>query len=648
MFRSKLRPSPTSLALHHYRPLYLNNMRYTAILVASLASVATSRSVPRFATIVDSSCASKETYDFIIAGGGVSGLTIADRLTEDPNTKVLVIETGPFDKNEDSVLIPGNYNPVPYMWLPLESMPQVALNNKTFTAPVGRVVGGGSVINAMVYMRSSASEYSDWDAIGAKDWTWENMLPYFKKSENFTVPDASFAATANISFVPEAHGNDGPVQVSYPNYYFPGSGIWWDAVKNLGFPLIQDMNAGHPVGLGWFTTVSDFTNRTRSHARLNHYTRVIKTRPNYHILPETTVARVLFSRAKKAVGVEYVSSAGGAIKVARVGKEVLLAAGAVHTPQILQLSGVGPAKILNQFNITIVSELPGVGQNFHDQPSIILPYNTTNNVSPSVASLDDAEFDAASREQYLHNKTGPYVITRGLSTNYLLPTLCNVTKKCNDIIAEARAADPAKYLPADVHPTVLEGYKAQRKITLNQLAGDDVAVSMIHWDTANSVRMYFLKPLSRGEINIVSVNPLAQPSINFNTFYDPIDTTLAAESFKLNRRIMTQPALQALGVHEAAPFGENTVVSDAAIKTALAEVADPSAAHECCTAAMLPLDKGGVVDPQMRVYGVTGLRVVDVSFWPQTLAAAPTATTYATGERIADIIKAAYGLVSTY
>ncbi|KAL2889934.1 Gmc oxidoreductase [Ceratocystis lukuohia] len=623
-------------------------MRIIGLLAIWFVSVTTARSVPRYATVVSSSCAAKEQYDFIIAGGGVSGLTIADRLTEDPNIKVLVIESGPFDKDEDSVLIPGSFNPAAYLWLPLESTPQVGLNNKTFTAPVGRVVGGGSVVNAMVYMRSSASEYSDWDSIGAEGWTWENMLPYFKKSENFTAPDSNYAAEANISFVPEVHGTDGPVQVSYPNYYFPGSAIWWNSVKSLGFPIITDMNAGHPIGLGWFTTVSDFTNRTRSHARLNHYTRVISTRPNYHILPETTVARVLFNRAKKAVGVQYLPSAGGSLKTALAKKEVLLAAGAVHTPQILQLSGVGPAKILNQFNISVVSDLPGVGQNFHDQPSIILPYNTSNNVWPSIASLDDPDFDAGAREQYLRNKTGPYVLTRGLSTNYLLPTLCNVTSKCHDIIAEARAADPSKYLPADVHPTVLEGYKAQREATLKQLAGTDVAVSMIHWDTADSVRMYFLKPLSRGEINIVSTNPLLPPSINFNTFYDPIDATLAAESFKLNRRIMSQPGMQALGLQEAVPFGEAVATDDdAAIKSALAQVTDPSAAHECCTAAMLPLSKGGVVDPRMRVYGVTSLRVVDVSFWPQTLAAAPTATTYATGERIADIIKAAYGLGSS-
>ncbi|KKA31082.1 hypothetical protein TD95_001793 [Thielaviopsis punctulata] len=601
-------------------------------LVTAISSVC-ARNVPRHATVVNSACAASTKYDFIIAGGGVSGLTVADRLTEDPSVNVLVIETGPFDKDEDSVLIPGDFNPVPYMWIPLLTEPQKALNDKVFNAPVGKVVGGGSVINGMVYMRSGKTEYADWDTIGATGWTWENMLPYFKKSENFTAPDAAFALEANISFVPDVHGSHGPVQVSYPNYYFPGSGIWWDAVKNLGFPLMDDMNSGHPVGLGWFTTLADFTNRTRSHARLNHYTRVIKTRPNYHVLPETTVARVLFNKHKKAVGVEFLPTAGGIVKMAFARKEVLLAAGAVHTPQLLQLSGIGPAKILDKFNISIVEELPGVGQNFHDQPSIILPYNTTNNVWPNEASLNDAEFNAEARAVYLHNKTGPYTIVRGLSTNYVLPTLCNVTSDCHDIIAAARAADPAQYLPEDVHPTVLAGYKKQRELTLQQLSGPDVAVAMIHWDTADSVRMYFLKPLSRGEINIVSTDVLTQPSINFNTLYDPVDFTMALESFKLNRKIMTQPALAALGVHEAAPFGAN-VTTDEDLRAALAQVTDPSAAHECCTAAMMPRELGGVVDPKMKVYGVSGLRVIDVSFWPQILAAAPTATTYATGERV--------------
>jgi len=148
---------------------------------------------------------------------------------------------------------------------------------------------------------------------------------------------------------------------------------WWNAAISSGMKPTGDPNAGRTTGVTYFPTVSDFTTRTRSHARLNHYERVKERRPNYHILAEHTVSRVIFE-GKKAVGVMYLPSAGGDVAIASAKKEVLLAAGAVHTPQILQLSGIGPREVLEEVGIEVVADLPGVGQNFHDQPSIIIPY----------------------------------------------------------------------------------------------------------------------------------------------------------------------------------------------------------------------------------------------------------------------------------
>jgi choline dehydrogenase len=194
-----------------------------AFLTPLAAATGQKRSHP-LVTVVSSSTASSNSYDFIIAGGGISGLTIADRLTEDPSVSVLVIEAGKFDSNEDSVLIPGAFFPVPYLWIPLPSVPQAALNGRSFNCPAGKVVGGGSVVNGMVFVRPEKGELETWSELGAKGWTWEDMLPYYKKSENFTAPEPAFERRANFSHIEEVHGYGGPVQTSFPNFFFEGSG----------------------------------------------------------------------------------------------------------------------------------------------------------------------------------------------------------------------------------------------------------------------------------------------------------------------------------------------------------------------------------------------------------------------------------------
>ncbi|KAK0712316.1 hypothetical protein B0T21DRAFT_415884 [Apiosordaria backusii] len=626
----------------------LQVLSLTIGMLAHTSLGATLGKAPEFATVVTPRTVLENSYDFVIAGGGISGLTVADRLSEDPSVKVLVIEAGIFDQDEDNILIPGQFfTPFPfqYMYLPLPSVPQTALNNRSFNVPAGKVVGGGSVLNAMVYVRPGAEELDAWELLGAKGWKWKDLLPYYKKSENFTAPDPAYAAAANFSFDPSLHGTTGPVQASFPSFHFKGSGIWFEAAVSSGLRAGGDPHAGDGSGVVYIPSVTSGTTRTRSHARLNHYTR-IQPRSNYHILAGHTVARILFDNTKKVTGVEYLPSGGGERLTVQATKEVLVAGGAVHTPQILQLSGIGPKKVLNKFNIPIVVELPGVGANFHDQPSIIIPYNVTNNVSPNVGTLNsDPVYDAEQRALYDATREGPYQLTRGLSTNLALPPLCNATSDCRSIVSAARRTNPFKYLPEDTHPTVKAGYALQREIILRQLEGPKTPVSMIHWDTANSVRMYFFKPLSRGTVQINSINPLEWPLIDYRTNVDPTDEDLIVASFLKNRHIMSQPSMAALNPLEAAPFSNN-ITDKEAIKQILRGVTEPSSAHQCCTAAMMPRILGGVVDPEMKVYGVKGLRVIDTSYWPIVLTAAPTATTYASGEKIADAIKAEYGLQS--
>lgn len=451
--------------------------------------------------------------------------------------------------------------------------------------------------------------------------------------------------------------------MSFPNFYYPASGKtlcsdscrdasqrtdghhsgnWLEAAVSAGISIAGDPNDGNARGVTYFPSVTDFTTRTRSHARLNHFTRT-QPRANYHILDSHIVSRVLFNE-KVAVGIEYQPSNGGDLLIARATKEVLLAAGAVHTPQILQLSGVGPKRLLQKFKIDMVADLPGVGANFHDQPSLLIPFNVTNNIEPNLGSLNDPTYDAEAKKLYQEGRTGPYVITRGLSTNLAIPPLRDVTPNWKSIIATARANNFAKYLPNDTDPTVLEGYKMQRSLTLAQLEGD-TPVHMLSWNTYAEARIYFLRPFSRGTVTINSTNVLTPPLIDFRTMSDPIDTELILTALLKNRDIMSQRTMSVLGPRELGPFGEN-ITDTEELKRLLAQVVEPSSAHQCCTAAMMPKMLGGVVDEKMRVYDVKGLRVIDVSYWPMVLTAAPTATTYASGEKIADIIKMEYRLGS--
>ncbi|KAH0434187.1 GMC oxidoreductase [Colletotrichum camelliae] len=493
-----------------------------AVLLAFLSHVSGLR-VPHHATVASRVVAANTEYDFLIAGGGISGLTVADRLTEDPNVNVLVIETGPFDKDEDSVLIPGAFNPVPYLWPDLISALQTELNNRSFLVPAGRVVGGGSVVNGMVFVRAGKAEV--------------------KTSRRLRKISPTLHA---------AHGRGGPVQASYPNYFFPGAANFWQAALESGFTPSPDPLAGdHAVGLFNFPTLADATTRTRSHARRNHYTRVKDARPNYHILAEHTVSRVLFE-GKRAVGVEYLPTAGGEKVSVYATKEVLLAAGGAHTPQLLQLSGIGNREFLEGLGIEVVEDLPGVGENFQDQADLKVPYTFTNQIFPNSGSLDtNATYDAEQRALYDTAKQGAYTIIRTLGINLVLPPLSNATSTYRTLLAAAAATDPLAHLAPETPPSVQEGYKLQRELIITQLAGQEVPVGMIHWGTGPSLTLYFLKPLSRGSVRIRTADPLAQPVIDFRTGADPVDFDVAIALFEKAREVMAALAMQVLG-----PAGE--------------------------------------------------------------------------------------------
>jgi choline dehydrogenase len=347
-------------------------MRFSTLTLLS-AALQSARAVspPVRANIIHNNAELRSSYDFIIVGGGASGLTVADRLTEDPNTTVLVLEYGPFDLHEPAVLVPGllNLTSTPY-WFNLSSTPQENLGNRSFQVTIAAAVGGGTVINGMLFHRGARADYEAWEELGAKGWSWNDLLPYFKKSETFTPPASDFAQEWDIEYDGKTHGKSGPIQASYPPYQFPVIKYFFKAFHKLGIATPADPSDGSGKGVYWAPSTLDPVNKTRSYARIAHYDRVVASRPNYHVLPMSPATKILMDKNKKATGVQYTSRENGKVSQANAKKEVILAAGAVHTPQLLMLSGIGDKSVLGELGIESVSDVPGVGHNFQDHPTM--------------------------------------------------------------------------------------------------------------------------------------------------------------------------------------------------------------------------------------------------------------------------------------
>jgi choline dehydrogenase len=268
----------------------------------------------------------------------------------------------------------------PYLQFNLSSTPQVALNNRTYEIPVASAVGGGTVINGIFFDRAAAADYDTWEELGATGWSFATLLPYFRKSENFTPAPADHAKEFNISWDESVHGYGGPIESSYPQYQFPSIKNFFRGWKTLNVSTPKDPAGGDKEGVFWCPSTLDPRDESRSYARKGHYDRVV-SRKNYHLLLETTASRIIFE-GKKSIGVEYITKKGAVPKTVSANKEIILSAGSLHTPQILQLSGVGPRKLLNSYKIPVIEDLAGVGQNLQDHPTIYA--NFTCKSSPAI------------------------------------------------------------------------------------------------------------------------------------------------------------------------------------------------------------------------------------------------------------------------
>ncbi|KAI4223477.1 MAG: hypothetical protein L6R36_005385, partial [Xanthoria steineri] len=629
-----------------------------------------------------------ESYDYIVVGCGISGLVVTNRLSEDPSVSVLCIEAGDPDRYEpiiqDPVYVGADIGGI-YDWL-LSTTPQTQLDGAPRPMPQGKVLGGGSILNAMCWNRGGQDDYDAWAALGNPGWDWDGILPYFIKSETYTpVYSAEIAREYSINYNPLVHGTSGPVQVSYPRFFYPQSTNLFAALNYLGVPTQFDPNDGSSAGAAFVPSDLDPINQTRSDARRTYYDPYV-ARPNFHVITGQHVTRILiegvdsnsvvdnptpggnedgngmngatsnegfgfgpagstpaldnstaarlFRRQSpstsnlRITGVEFAARASDTRRAITATREVIVAAGSIHSAQLLQLSGIGPSSLLDSFGIPVALDLPGVGNNLQDHCLVgtFYPYNNVSYPSPTQLT-SNATYNAAAELEYNIFKTGPW--TAGSPNALAFNPLPLITNNSASILSGADDQDPTDFLPAGLDPTLVAGYTLQKQSLVRRLAETNVASYEIINNNAGSLTVAVMHPFSRGQCYIRSADPFEPPNIDPRWLANPVDRQVLIEALLFNRQILATPAMLPLQAAQFVP----TVDDDEEALNRIINTGIRTEFHPSGTCAMLPLEQGGVVDPHLRVYGAQNLRVVDAGIFPMIPAAHLQAVVYAVAEK---------------
>ncbi|KAF1972084.1 choline dehydrogenase [Bimuria novae-zelandiae CBS 107.79] len=583
-----------------------------------------------------------ESYDYVVVGGGTSGLTVANRLSEDQNRTVLVIEIGYFG-DEPCIWMPintitsGNSACAKHRFN-ITSVPQTEIvQQSVYRYAIGAVVGGSSAVNGMVFDRGAKADYDAWEELGNPGWGWDGLFPYFKKSVNFTAPSEEDAVEIGYTWNQSAWGH-GPVQASYPSWAWETQKTSWDAWEDMDIPLPQEHALGDAVGRFWVPSSEHPTNRTRSYARYAYYD-PIASRPNYHLLVGHKAGKLALSSTNEAEGVVFYQRDNPSEKITvKAKKEVVLAAGAVHSPQILQLSGIGPKAVLEAANIEVKVDAPGVGNNFQDHPQVYLICNYTTDVWPNPGTLaNNATYLAEAQAQYSTNKSGP--LTQALNSAFVFLPLNTIHSSPSTFHSKLAAQSDDAFLAPNLPPTVLAGYAAQKALLAKLYASPNASVYESPFGGACTRGLILQKPLSRGHIHINASDPYGEPAVDFRAYTNPLDLEQGIEFLKYTRRYLRNPKFGYLSPVETAPGPNVTDADTAGLLAYVRLTAGPTSFHASGTTAMMARRLGGVVGSDLRVYGVGKVSVVDAGIMPLIPGTHLSATVYAVAEKAADIIK---------
>jgi choline dehydrogenase len=524
-------------------------------------------------------------FDYIIVGAGPAGCVLANRLTADPTVRVLLLEAGGRD---DYIWI---HIPVGYLYCMgnqrtdwcFKTEAEPGLNGRALAYPRGKVLGGCSSINGMIYMRGQARDYDQWRQLGNAGWSWDDVLPYFKRSQD------------QVRGADEMHGIGGETRVEEQRLSWEILDAFREAAAETGIPKTDDFNRGNNEGCGYFQ-VTQRRGIRRSAARA--FLHPVLKRPNLTVMTHAQAKRVRLD-GRRATGVEFWRD--GAASVANASREVILAAGAVGSPQLLQVSGIGPAELLQRNGIEIRHALPGVGENLQDHLQLRLAYKVSNTKT-------------------LNERASRLIGRLGIGLEYALFRRGPMSMAPSQLGAFAKS-DPSRETP-DLQ------YHVQ-PLTLDRFG------EPLHPFPAFTASVCNLRPTSRGSIHITGPDARAAPAIKPNYLASEEDRRVAVAAIRLTRRICAAPALARFAPEEFKPGSEFR--SDAELEKIAGDIAT-TIFHPVGTCRMGPDDRS-VVDERLRVHGIGGLRVVDASIMPTITSGNTNAPTVMIAEKAADMIR---------